>query len=268
MSKARVIGACSAGSTIYHCNVNLNTAGGNKKQGLPFQLDRRTFQHRAVKRLATGDKRDYIFTMNQIGGIGRVSWYPRDGIRPREPYKYGTTPKLTSVVLTCDAEYENTPGSNLYSYVIDDIRYVIVPEVSCNPFTIHTLNLTFPDSMILSFANLTYIPNGPTINDYTGYVFKTNITNIPVDFDVYTTNFNCSTVDVNTLVIQPSGFTDIEIVNNGININGKICDNITTILYNGNRYTTALYIYNSYGASFYMNETLESAIFTGSIQCI
>ena len=36
MSKARVIGACSAGSTIYNCNVNLNTAGGNKKQGLPF----------------------------------------------------------------------------------------------------------------------------------------------------------------------------------------------------------------------------------------
>lgn len=88
MSKARVIGACSAGSTIYNCNVNLNTAGGNKKQGLPFQLDRRTFQHRAVKIKATGDKRDYIFTMNQIGGIGRVEWYPRDGIRPREPYQY------------------------------------------------------------------------------------------------------------------------------------------------------------------------------------
>ena len=99
MSKARVIGACSAGSTIYHCNVNLNTAGGNKKQGLPFQLDRRTFQHRAVKRLATGDKRDYIFTMNQIGGIGRVGWYPRDGIRPREPYQYQSSNPLPSYTL-------------------------------------------------------------------------------------------------------------------------------------------------------------------------
>jgi len=88
MSKARIIGAGSAGSTIYHCNVNLNTAGGNKKQGLPFQLDRRTFQHRAVKRLATGDKRDYIFTLNQLGGIGRTKWYPRDGIHPHTPYKY------------------------------------------------------------------------------------------------------------------------------------------------------------------------------------
>jgi len=88
MSKARVIGAGSAGSTIYHCNVNLNTAGGTKKQGFPFSLDRRTFQDRAVKRRATGDKRNYIFTLNQIGGIGRVGWYPRDGIRPRAPYPY------------------------------------------------------------------------------------------------------------------------------------------------------------------------------------
>ena len=65
----------------------MNTAGGNKKQGLPFQLDRRSFQHRVVKTKATGDKRDYI-TMNQIGGIGRVERYPSDGIHPREPYKY------------------------------------------------------------------------------------------------------------------------------------------------------------------------------------
>ena len=88
MSKARVIGAGSAGSTIYNCNVNLDTAGGNKKQGLPFQLDRRTFQQRAVKIKATGNKRDYIFTMNQLGGIGRVEWYPHDGIRPKTPYLY------------------------------------------------------------------------------------------------------------------------------------------------------------------------------------
>ena len=32
MSKSRIIGAGCAGSTIYNCNVNLNTAGGTKKQ--------------------------------------------------------------------------------------------------------------------------------------------------------------------------------------------------------------------------------------------
>ena len=86
MSKARVIGACSAGSTIYNCNVNLNTAGGTKKQGLPFNIDAQTYNKRNVKIKATG-KRDYIFTMNQLGGIGRGR-YPRDGIRPRDPYPY------------------------------------------------------------------------------------------------------------------------------------------------------------------------------------
>ena len=88
MGKSRMMGAGRACSTLYKTNVNLPTGGGTKKQGLPFSLDRRTFQDRAVKRRATGDKRDYIFTLNQIGGIGRVGWYPRDGIRPRAPYLY------------------------------------------------------------------------------------------------------------------------------------------------------------------------------------
>jgi hypothetical protein len=266
MSKARVIGACSAGSTIYHCNVNLNTAGGNKKQGLPFQLDRRTFQHRTVKRIATGDKRDYIFTMNQIGGIGRVAWYPRDGIRPRAPYKYGSINKMktTGTVLTCDAVFEG-PDSNIHSYVVDDIRYVIIPEVSCDPFKISILNINAFDTS-LSFTNLTYIPNGPT-NGYTGYVFQTNITNIPIDFDVHATNFNCSTMDVNTLVIQPNGSTQIQVLTDSININGSVCDNITTIIYNGTTYQTTIYNYNYFGSSFYI-QGLEETSFNASIQCI
>ena len=268
MSKARVIGACSAGSTIYHCNVNLNTAGGNKKQGLPFQLDRRTFQHKAVKRHATGNKRDYIFTMNQIGGIGRVSWYPRDGIRPRAPYKYGSINKKTSTVLTFNAYFENTPGFNVYGYIVDDIFYIIVPVVSCDPFSISAMNFISDDNSILAFTNLTYIPNGPTVNDYTGYVFKTNLTNVPFGFDIYGTNFNCSTMDVNTLVIQPGGSTEIQVITDSININGAVCDNIKTILYNGIRYDTIFYTYNSYGASFYMNQNVGETTFQGSIQCI
>ena len=38
MSKSRIMGAGTAGSTIHNCNVNLNTAGGSKKQGFPFTL--------------------------------------------------------------------------------------------------------------------------------------------------------------------------------------------------------------------------------------
>jgi len=79
MSKARIIGAGSAGSTNYHCNVNLDTAGGTKKQGFPFLLNGTTYNKRHIGIKAVGNKRDYIFIMNQLGGIGH-KWYPQDSI--------------------------------------------------------------------------------------------------------------------------------------------------------------------------------------------
>jgi hypothetical protein len=89
MSKARIIGAGTAGSTIYHCNVNLNTAGGTKKQGLPFSLDTPTINKHAIRLKATGNKRHFIFTMNQLtGGVGHTKQYRQDGIHPKEPYLY------------------------------------------------------------------------------------------------------------------------------------------------------------------------------------
>jgi hypothetical protein len=172
--------------------------------------------------------------------------------------------KTTGTVLTCDAVFEG-PDSNIHSYVVDDIRYVIIPEVSCDPFKISILNINAFDTS-LSFTNLTYIPNGPT-NGYTGYVFQTNITNIPIDFDVHATNFNCSTMDVNTLVIQPNGSTQIQVLTDSININGSVCDNITTIIYNGTTYQTTIYNYNYFGSSFYI-QGLEETSFNASIQCI
>jgi len=87
MSKARIIGAGNAGSTIYNCNVNLNTAGGTKKQGLPFSIDTPIINYHAVNH-AIGNKRDVIFTMNQLGGIGHTTKVTYGGLRPKDPYKY------------------------------------------------------------------------------------------------------------------------------------------------------------------------------------
>lgn len=87
MSKSRIIGAGCAGSTIYNCNVNLNTAGGNKKQGLPFSLDSPLINHRVIKH-SVGNKRDVIFTMNQLGGVGHVSEKTRGGVHNKRPYVY------------------------------------------------------------------------------------------------------------------------------------------------------------------------------------
>jgi hypothetical protein len=93
MSKARIMGAGSAGSTIYNANVNLNTAGGTKKQGLPFGVDGRSYQgqNRRVQLIkAVGDKRDWIFTTNQLNRLGgrRSHRAVIDGVHKIPPYKF------------------------------------------------------------------------------------------------------------------------------------------------------------------------------------
>ena len=89
MSKARIIGAGSAGSTIYHCNVNLNTAGGTKKQGLPFLLNAPTYNKRHVSIKAVGGNRNTIFNMNQLtGGVGYTTRHPNDGVHQEGSFTY------------------------------------------------------------------------------------------------------------------------------------------------------------------------------------
>lgn len=257
MSKARVIGACSAGSTIYSCNVNLNTAGGNKKQGLPFQLDRRTFQHRAVKRLATGDKRDYIFTLNQIGGIGRVGRYPRDGIRPRAPYRYNEVQNA----LTCNYDPTNT---NYNAFVYGS--YIILP-VSCDPSTIHfiTLNSTGTLDKIV-FPNVTYLPNGPK-NGHSGYVFKLQ-SSVSVSLQFHINDTSCSTLHTTTLLLSTIGSNNIEINHSILTINGNVCTTpIKNITYNNKTYSIIAYEQVTNLFTIVIDGDIQPTVFNGSAQC-
>lgn len=98
-SRTRMMGAGHAGSTVYNTNVNLDTAGGDKKQGLPPLTTAPTpWANRAMQIRATGDKRNYIFTMNQIGGVGRAKSQFKvgnginhpDGVRRKAPYPYSS----------------------------------------------------------------------------------------------------------------------------------------------------------------------------------
>jgi hypothetical protein len=88
MSKSRIIGAGLAGSTIYDCNANLNIAGGTKKQGLPFSPNESVSTYRSIRIRATGDKRNVIFTINQVGGIGHTTTVTLGGLRPKAPYLF------------------------------------------------------------------------------------------------------------------------------------------------------------------------------------
>ncbi len=72
-SRAKVMGAGFAGSTQSNVNVNANTAGGLKKQGIVSRMGLNNWSNSAVQSQANGSVkgRSSIFFMNQLGGIGR-----------------------------------------------------------------------------------------------------------------------------------------------------------------------------------------------------
>ena len=62
-----------AGATAYNTNVNANTGGGNKKQGLSTTTNKGINSSNAIKNRAYGENRDFVFCVNQLGGIGGKS---------------------------------------------------------------------------------------------------------------------------------------------------------------------------------------------------
>ena len=71
-SRPRTMGAGLACSTNYFVNVNLNTAGGNKKQGIVSRVGLDNWANPAVQINANGSikGRNMIFCINQLGGVG------------------------------------------------------------------------------------------------------------------------------------------------------------------------------------------------------
>ena len=73
MGKIRTMGAGLGGSTAKNVNVNANTGGGNKKQGLSTTTNKRVqFVSNAIKTRSYGEHRNFVFCMNQLGGVGAV----------------------------------------------------------------------------------------------------------------------------------------------------------------------------------------------------
>ena len=91
--------AGGAGSSVYNVNVNLNTAGGNKKSGLPPLTNASTpWANNAMRMRAnsTPFQRNTIYSVNQLGGVGVGrsmfnigNGYSRpDGATRRAPYQF------------------------------------------------------------------------------------------------------------------------------------------------------------------------------------
>jgi hypothetical protein len=69
-SRSRMMGAGNASSTSYKTNVNLNTFGGNKKQGITSRVGLDNWANVAVQTYSNGIGRNKLFCMNQLGGVG------------------------------------------------------------------------------------------------------------------------------------------------------------------------------------------------------
>ena len=68
MSKSRIMGAGSSGYN-YGANKNKPGKGGGKKQGLPPRVGHAR-NARLINTHAGGDKRNVVFCINQLGGVG------------------------------------------------------------------------------------------------------------------------------------------------------------------------------------------------------
>jgi len=97
-SRSRMMGAGFASSSIFLVNPNMNTAGGDKKQGIVSRVGLNPWSDRTIQINANGSiqGRNMIFVVNQLGGVGRGksqfnvpgSYTNKDGVRNRS-YEFG-----------------------------------------------------------------------------------------------------------------------------------------------------------------------------------
>jgi hypothetical protein len=87
MGKSRMMGAGLGSSSLYKSNPNVNTFGGNKKQGLPISVGLDPWADRSSRTFSIGMNRNKLFVMNQLGGVGvgrsmfNVNYTNKDGVR-------------------------------------------------------------------------------------------------------------------------------------------------------------------------------------------
>ena len=69
-SRTKMMGAGNAGMSVYNVNTNLNTFGGDKKQGITSRVGLDNWANVAIQTYSNGYGRNKLFCMNQLGGVG------------------------------------------------------------------------------------------------------------------------------------------------------------------------------------------------------
>ena len=117
MSKSRIMGAGLAGSTQKVYNVNVNQIQfGDRLQGLPPTTGKSSNNLREINQRSFGNKRDFVFCVNQLGGVGGIGgsrmFLPNaDGVSNCEPgpYQKTNTSNNQNDNIILDMELESEP---------------------------------------------------------------------------------------------------------------------------------------------------------------
>ena len=127
-SRTRMLGAGRAGSTAYGSNVNM-VQFGDKLQGLAPQATQFFIRsgrggRNNYRKRADGDKRNFVFCMNQLGGVGRArSQFKIDGVNQPDgaracvPYPYS----LIQQIRTLLDYFRNKYPDRQLAFVGDDV---------------------------------------------------------------------------------------------------------------------------------------------------
>lgn len=70
MGKSRMMGAGLSSASLYNTNPNLNTHGGDKKQGITSRVGLDNWANVAVQTYSNGYGKNKLFVINQLGGVG------------------------------------------------------------------------------------------------------------------------------------------------------------------------------------------------------
>jgi len=70
MGKSRMMGAGLSSASLYNSNPNLNTFGGDKKQGITSRVGLDNWANVAVQTYSNGYGKNKLFVVNQLGGVG------------------------------------------------------------------------------------------------------------------------------------------------------------------------------------------------------
>lgn len=121
-SRVRIMGAGNGGASKLFVNPHLNTAGGDKKQGLTSRVGLNYWSDRYVQIKSTGTpyQRNTVYCQNQLSGVGAGhsmffvagSYNSPDGAKRCNPYQYKT-------------KYQNIPNSS-YSRANTPLGAVII----------------------------------------------------------------------------------------------------------------------------------------------